>query len=111
MRKAAGVYFPLGLGYISSYVRQHGYRVRFFDPNVQRCTAEQIANAVAEDEPLLVGVSFMTPQFFTARKIVDAIKARTPEIPVALGGAHPSVMPRRTLEEIPNADYVVSGEG
>ncbi|MBU0638680.1 MAG: B12-binding domain-containing radical SAM protein [Planctomycetes bacterium] len=111
MRKAAGVYFPLGLGYVSSYVRQHGYRVRFFDPNVQRYTAEQIANAVAEDEPLLVGVSFMTPQFFTARKIVDAIKARTPQIPVALGGAHPSVMPRRTLEEIPNADYVVSGEG
>lgn len=111
MRKAAGVYFPLGLGYISSHVKQHGYRVRLIDPNVQRFTAEQIAKDISEADPLLVGVSFMTPQFFSTRKIVDAIKALSPHIPVVLGGAHPSVMPQRTLEEIPNADYVVSGEG
>ena len=111
MKKAAGVYFPLGIGYISSYVRRHEYSVRFIDPNVQSFTGEQIAEEVAEASPLLVGISFMTPQFFTARNIVDAIKRRVPEARIVLGGAHPSVMPHRTLAEIPGADFVVAGEG
>ena len=111
MRKAAGCYFPLGIGYISALVKQHGFRVRFIDPNVQDLTPAAVADVVRREDPLLVGVSFMTPQFFTARKIVDAIKLQSPQTPVVLGGAHPSVMPRRTLEEIPNADFVVYGEG
>ena len=111
MRKAAGRYFPLGIGYISAFVKRHVYRVRFIDPNVRNITAPEIADLVRHENPLLAGVSFMTPQFFTARGIVDAIKSQSPRTPVVLGGAHPSVMPGRTLEEIPSADFVVYGEG
>jgi radical SAM superfamily enzyme YgiQ (UPF0313 family) len=111
MRKAAGTYFPLGLGYISSFVKQYGYDVSFFDPNVQDVTLEDIVDFVRREKPTLVGVSFMTPQFYAAKNIVDAVKEAAPEVSVVLGGAHPSVMPRRNLEEMPNADFVVFGEG
>jgi radical SAM superfamily enzyme YgiQ (UPF0313 family) len=111
MRKAAGRYYPLGIGYLSASVKQHGYRVRLIDPNVQDAPAPAIADAVRCANPLLVGVSFMTPQFFTAREIVEAIKASSPGTPVVLGGPHPSVMPDRTLREIPQADFAVHGEG
>ncbi len=109
--KAAGTYFPLGLGYIASYAQKHGYTVNFLDPNVQRLTQENIVNLVREAMPLLVGISFMTPQFFTAKTLAESLKAGCPEIKVVLGGAHPSVMPGRTLEEISSADFVVFGEG
>jgi len=111
MRKAAGTYFPLGIGYISAYVKQFGYRVKFFDPNVQKIELTDIVEFIQTHKPILVGMSFMTPQFFTAKDIVDKIKNRLPGIPVVLGGAHPSVMPKKTLEEIPNADYIVYNEG
>jgi len=111
MRRAAGKYFPLGLGYIAASAKMAGYEVRFFDPNVQDITPDQIAQQVDRNKPTLVGLSFMTPQFFSARKWSQAIKAVSPETPLVLGGAHSSVMPSETLNEIPEADFVVIGEG
>ena len=110
MRKAAGKYYPLGIASLSAYVKRHGYRVSLIDPNVQEVAPPDIAEIIFKEHPLLVGVSFMTPQFFTARNIVDAIKARAPHTTIVLGGAHPSVMPERTLAEMPNADCVACGE-
>lgn len=111
MRKAAGTYFPIGLGYISSFVKRRGYDVSFFDPNVEDVTPEDIAELVRQERPAVVGVSFMTPQFYAAKKIIDGIKGCRPDVPIVLGGAHPSVLPKETLVEMPNADFVVFGEG
>lgn len=111
IRKAAGTYFPLGLGYISSYVRAHGHKVLFLDPNIQPLTQKDIVTFVQSATPLLVGISFMTPQFYAAKTLAASLKLGCPDIPVVLGGAHPSVLPKRTLEEIPEADFVVYGEG
>ena len=111
MKKAAGTYFPLGLGYISSHVKKFGFTVRFFDPNVQNISPEQIAQEVKRTKPLLVGISLMTPQFPTAKNICDVIKKSVPDANIILGGVHPSVLPRKTLEDIPSADFVCMGEG
>lgn len=111
MRRAAGTYFPLGLGYVAAYAKAAGYGVLFLDPNVQDLTPEQIARTVQQEQPLAVGISFMTPQFHAAKALCEAIKKLSPPTPIALGGAHPSVMPERTLREIPDADFAVIGEG
>ena len=111
MRKAAGVYYPLGIAYISACAKQKGYKVCFIDPNVQSFSNNEIIQKVRELDPILVGVSFMTPQFFTAKDIVDNLKHALPKIPIVLGGAHPSVLKEKTLEEIPSADFIVFGEG
>lgn len=110
MRKAAGVYFPLGIGSISGYVKQHGYDVRFFDPNVQHQSPEELGRLVAESGATLVGISFMTPQFRIAAKIAEAIRSAAPDVRIVLGGAHPSVVPEETLGDIPAADFVAVGE-
>ena len=72
---------------------------------------KDIVELIQKDKPALVGISFMTPQFPIAKKIVDAIKESIPDVPIVLGGAHPSVLPKETLIEIPNADFVAYGEG
>jgi len=110
MRRAAGTYFPLGLGYIAAAVKAKGYDVLLLDPNVQDLTPEQMSRRVRQEQPDLVGISFMTPQFHSARRLCRAIKELAPTTPVALGGAHPSVMPSETLREIPEADFVALGE-
>jgi anaerobic magnesium-protoporphyrin IX monomethyl ester cyclase len=111
MRKAAGVYYPLGIAYISSCAKEKGYDVHFIDPNVQTLSQNEIVEKVRRLNPVLVGVSFMTPQFFTAKTIVDSLKQGIPDVSIVLGGAHPSVLKEKTLEEIPSADFVVFGEG
>lgn len=111
MRKAAGTYFPLGLGYIAAMVEQDGHQVDLLDPNVQEVPIAEIAARVAASPPLLVGISFMTPQFFRVKEICQRIKEAALQVPIILGGAHPSVMPEETLLGIPEADYAVAGEG
>lgn len=111
MKKAAGTYFPHGTGYISACAKEKGYNVRFFDPNVQDITPEHIANAALREKPLLIGISFMTPQFVITSEMCSRIKRICPHIPIVLGGTHPSVMPEKTLYEIPDADFVIINEG
>jgi anaerobic magnesium-protoporphyrin IX monomethyl ester cyclase len=111
MRKASGTYFPVGLGYISSSVKKHGYKVFFIDPNVKKINIDEIKDLVRQKRPALAGISFMTPQFRSAKRLANAIKECAPNVHICLGGAHPSALPRETLEEIGSADFVVCGEG
>lgn len=111
MKKAAGTYFPLGLGYISAYVKQHCYDTKLIDPNVQGICLDGIAQVVLQNKPLIVGISFMTPQIEKARKICRHIRQVAPEICIVLGGAHPTAVPKQTLQYIPEADIAVIGEG
>jgi len=111
MKKAAGTYFPLGIGYISAFAKQNGYDVKFFDFNVQDISPEDIAEEALKENPLIIGISFMTPQFLITADICRKIKKICPHIPIVLGGAHPSVMPSQTLKEIPDADFVIISEG
>ena len=111
MKKAAGTYFSLGIGYISACAKEKGYNVIFFDPNVQDITPEHIAKTALREKPILIGISFMTPQFVITSEMCSRIKRICPQIPIVLGGTHPSVMPEKTLYEIPDADFVIINEG
>jgi len=111
MRETAAQYYPLGLEYISAYVKRKGYSVRLFDPNFQRISKEDIARTVARENPLLVGISFMTPSYYYAKELCETIKKYSPKTLVVLGGVHPSALIEETLQEIPQADFIVFGEG
>ena len=110
-RETAAQYAPLGLEYISAYVKKEGYSVRLFDPNFQRVSMEDIAISVARETPLLVGISFMTPSYYYASELCETIKKHSPDTPIVLGGAHPSSLVKETLQDIPNADFIIFGEG
>ena len=111
MRETSAQYIPLGLEYISAYVKKKGYSVRLFDPNFQRISKKDIAKTVARENPLLVGISFMTPSYYYAKELCETIKKYSPKTLVVLGGVHPSALIEETLQEIPQADFIVFGEG
>ena len=111
MRKASGTYFPMGLGYIAAYVERAGFGAALIDPNAEEMSVDEAARRATEGAPVCVGVSFMTPQLHWARDFARALRRIAPKVPLVLGGAHPSVLPEQTLADIPEADYVVYGEG
>lgn len=110
IKSAVGRYFPLGLGYIASVLREHGYEVNLVDPEAQSLTNSDMESMIKEWHPELVGLSSATPNFGGATAIAKMVKAIT-DCPVIIGGVHASALPLDILRNESEIDYVAVGEG
>ena len=99
-------HFPLGLGYIAAYLRQQGHHVRL----LLSLTPEVLLHQLQTFKPELVGVSCMTPTFPQAVAICREVKTHSSAATV-LGGPHVTALKEEILQEQPEVDYVVYGEG
>jgi radical SAM superfamily enzyme YgiQ (UPF0313 family) len=75
---------------------------------VQDRVRETILRLLAEREPELVGLSVMSFQRPTARKIIALVRETTPRARIVVGGYDPSLAPEAYTEL---ADFIVRGEG
>jgi radical SAM superfamily enzyme YgiQ (UPF0313 family) len=75
---------------------------------VQKAVRETVERLLDEQEPAVVGLSVMTFQRATARKIIALVRARRPEATVVVGGYDPSLAPEAWTDV---ADVIVRGEG
>lgn len=100
---------PLGLLAIATPLLQAGYDVRLIDstitPNYKQHVLDEVRDA------LCLGISLVTgPMIRETVDLARSIKAWNPDFPVILGGWHPSLLPRQTLE--PDfIDIVIRGQG
>src|SRR3954466_1445959 len=100
---------PLGILAISTPLLRAGYQVRLIDstitPNFQQRVLAELADA------LCLAVSLVTgPMIRETVQIARAAKALYPDLPVILGGWHPSLLPDQTLAA-ECVDIVVIGQG
>lgn len=100
----------LGLAYLGAVSQQRGDTVRVFDLDIED---QPVQDFIREFQPDVVGITANTPQVKQAWRTARAIK-EVADVPVVLGGPHPSV----TSEELdfesverPYVDIVVRGEG
>ncbi len=71
-----------------------------------------IGRLVGELKPDVVGLSVMTFQRGTAKKIIELVRSLRPEARIVVGGYDPSLAPEAYAEEEPGgADFIVRGEG
>lgn len=101
--------YPLGLGYISSVVKQHGHSVLFLDPEAENITLSQSIARINSFKPHLVGISSVTSNFNVASLWAKAIKDATGSL-VMIGGVHVTALPEKSLTDCPFVDFVVQGE-
>ena len=97
---------PLGIGYISSYLKKQGHEVRFIDGLNLNLTPDEVVEKVG-DYPV-VGVTVLTAFYLQAKEITKKLKEKGKI--VIWGGVHPTVLPRESMDE-GGADYAVVGEG
>lgn len=102
--------FPLGLGYIASVANQRGHSVLMLDPEAEGITSETAMARLKAFKPDLVGLSCVTPNFGNACEWAKMIK-RTTNCLVMVGGVHVTVLPVKSLEDCPEIDFVIMGEG
>ncbi len=76
---------------------------------VERRVSETVERLLREREPAVVGLSVMTFQRRTARRIVELVRARRPQAAIVVGGYDPSLAPEAWSDG--SADYIVRGEG
>jgi len=78
---------------------------------VQSAVQSTVARLVAQLRPDLVGLSVMTFQRGTARRIISLIKTLKPDVRVVVGGYDPSLAPEAWTNPALGVDFIVRGEG
>ncbi|MCE4625641.1 MAG: B12-binding domain-containing radical SAM protein [Desulfurococcales archaeon] len=100
---------PLGLASIAAALEHAGHKVRIIDSPTLELGMKEWLSIVRSEKPDLVGISVLTPLAPKAYEAVKVLKAELPDIPVVMGGPHPTFMFNEALDN--GADIIVLGEG
>lgn len=105
--------FPLGLGYLASYLREKSdsYDLKILDGSKNIYTIEQIYDLIRDYDPDYVGITVYTATSKVAIAIAKMIKEKFDNKIVIAGGPHASDDYENLLTKYPYFDFVVIGEG
>ena len=102
---------------LANYARKQDLQVAIYDVNVEGWDPKVAEELIHKHNPRLIVMmvyghnpSASTQTMPAARRIAEDIKTYNANIPIALGGIHPSALPDRTLREEP-IDFIIQGEG
>ena len=99
----------LGLGYLASTLRKHGYRVHVYDFEADRT---QILKEAIALNPISIGFSLIFQSYvFHFRSLMQYLRNGGVTCHFTMGGHFPSLSYERTLELLPELDSVVRFEG
>jgi len=103
---------PLGIETLAPVLREHGHRVRMFDTCHPKMKVEHILQAVQDERPDSIMLSFIsTTTYPTTKDMARALKKKAPTIPIIVGGTFASYNAVHILEDCPYIDCVGVGEG
>jgi radical SAM superfamily enzyme YgiQ (UPF0313 family) len=86
--QALGTIHPhLALPYLGAVLECAGFSVRIIDSPVEGRSAEDVAEIVEADQPILVGFTAHTAEFPSAERTARKIKERY-SVPIIIGGVH-----------------------
>jgi len=108
---------PVWASLLANYVRNQGYSTAIYDVHIEGWDKDTPKDLADRYDPDLIVMmvyghhpSASTQTMPAAGAIARDIKAFNSDIPVAMGGTHPSALPERTLQE-ESIDFVIQGEG
>ena len=109
--ESAGTWMPLGLAYIAGSVRQAGFEVKISDAMAFFHSAGEIRQTILDFQPDVVGTSAYTSSIIEAINVLALAKEVNPDCITLLGGIHPTFCWREILQQSPEVDFIVRGEG
>lgn len=116
---------PLGLMYLGAVLKNSGYEVNILDSPCEGyystkiegdhitygLSDEELIKRIVDYEPDTVGITSMfSAHQKNAVAHCDLVKKINPNIPVILGGIHPSFTPKKSAKN-KSVDFVIMGEG
>ena len=101
----------IGMAYVATYVKAGGHKVRVYDSLIGQKTETSLEQVLAEFRPEVVGLTSTTPFIPAAYRAAQIARRLLPGTVITLGGPHATALPVKCLEECPEIDYIVVGEG
>jgi radical SAM superfamily enzyme YgiQ (UPF0313 family) len=101
---------PVGLLYVAASLREHGHEVAFYESGNRWDDPRPFTRLVERFRPDVVGIGALTPESVGMDLLARTAKAVLPDVPVVVGGPHPTAYPLRCVRN-PAIDYAVIGEG
>jgi radical SAM superfamily enzyme YgiQ (UPF0313 family) len=102
---------PLGLLYIAAALKKNGHNVSVIDYSLEKLDHKNLAARIEQEKTGLVGISTVTPKIYDAMELAEFIKKEFPEMIIAAGGPHATLLPEAVLKDCPSIDFIVQGEG
>jgi anaerobic magnesium-protoporphyrin IX monomethyl ester cyclase len=100
---------PLGLAYLTAFLREKGHEVSVLDGFNLKYT--EIVTKTTSFRPEVVGITCNTQTRHEAFRLARLLKTEMPEACIVAGGPHVSALPDQVLTNYPQIDLVVRGEG
>jgi len=101
---------PLGILYLAAYLRlDKKLKIKIVDASVEG--EKKLITVLKNFRPNLVGISSLTPGRHEAFKVALTAKKINPQCKIVLGGIHPTLMWKQIMENYPQIDFIVKGEG
>jgi anaerobic magnesium-protoporphyrin IX monomethyl ester cyclase len=112
-RAGVGYLTPLGLVFLGGPLMDAGHEVRLIDHDMNGWSMKKLLTKVGEFQPhyILLGHSGSTASHNVVVKTVKAIRAAFPHIRIIYGGVYPSYAYQSILQDVPEIDVIVRGEG
>jgi len=103
---------PLGLGFLLEALKEvESVTPVLIDRHLEAESDGEFIRRVQELEPLAVGVQVFCVDYALFSELLPRLKQALPDTFLIAGGPHPTVLPQLTLEQNPDVDVVVCGEG
>ena len=102
---------PLGLAYLAAFSEKIGHKVKIIDSVALNLDFKDIEKEIKNFDADIVGSTAPTQHIYNASKIVKMAKENNPNCMTVLGGPHPTVTDKETLQENHFLDVIVRGEG
>lgn len=113
---------PSSLLYLAGVLQRDGIEVKILDINIykpwekdtdkEQFCEEVTLQHIAEFRPGLIGFGCLfSGQFPPILKLSERVRAAYSQIPIVLGGMHPTIFAKDILTNCPSIDYIVIGEG
>lgn len=100
---------PLGILNIATYLKSTNIDVSVIDAFVKGWDLSKIVNYISRLKPDILGISTLTPQVYSAIKLVHEIKKHT-DAKVCVGGPHVTAT-KGELFNYCDIDFIIRGEG
>jgi anaerobic magnesium-protoporphyrin IX monomethyl ester cyclase len=111
LRPFIGTLPSLGLLSLGAVLRARGYPVKIVESASLGLSFSQTLEYILQEKPSYVGLSCTTAAVDNAAGIARAVKGKSPETLIFVGGPHITALPGETFRRYPVFDYGVVGEG
>lgn len=118
---SSGISPPLALMYLSSFLKSKHLDVKIIDTcadafsmgdfSIQNTYIQNLVRQINDYTPDIIGIALFSSELKETAKLSKLLKNEFKSAFIVLGGPHPTAMPHETLEQIPECDFVIRGEG